>query len=224
MARKKKGGGIEVILYLILLVVAVITPIVLMIGFIYNWYKTKQVKQVLSGNISDFWLDSQDKDIFKQKHKQLISAINKVQKAEARGRQEGVSLNKDGSFSARSNVGKEIRLIIDQTKPIIDELSSEVEDLAGIPLQLWDEFNLYVRREYAFLYSLYVWFIAAGSCSIYVFVKQWKMDNAWDKIAIISAVICIISYFIFRNIVVAEKGAQFSPRPPEVSIENVGAY
>ena len=227
MARKKKGSIIDAIGSLVLLIlffVAIFTPLMLFLAYAYNWDKSRRFKKYLSNNNSDFWLTQEEKTEFKSKYKKLATEISKIEKAEARGKKENIPINKDGSFSARSTVGKEIRNIIDTSRPIVEQLSVEIEDLSSTPQQIWNEFNLYVKREYAFLYSLYVWFTTTAICYGYVYFKSMKMEEQYHIVAIITAIVSILSYFIFKLIILKNKANKYTPMPPIVTVENVGQY
>ena len=121
MTKKKKndsGGMIFFIIFIALIIIAIATPLVLLIGYVYNTIRFRYTKKRISGNMSDFWLGKQEKDEFKEKAVMLNKVTDIINEANQKGLKAGISQNKDGSFSARSNIGKEIRNTLEKYEPI----------------------------------------------------------------------------------------------------------
>jgi cell division protein FtsL len=84
MARKKKGDSGSIIFFIVIVVlvaIALATPIALIIGYLYNKINAGRIKKYISGNMSDFWLDDQEKIEFKDKLKHLVKADKIIDQA-----------------------------------------------------------------------------------------------------------------------------------------------
>lgn len=248
MAKKKKddeGGIIILIVIAVLILIALATPIVLIIGYIYNKVKALEIKKRISGTMSDFWLNKSEKDEFKEKMNQFIQVDDIIEKANEKGTKAGISRNKDGSFSARSNLGKEIRATLEKYEPIKSSLSNNLYELQNLPLSRWEEFNGYIKNEKSFMWSLILWctallyyYIRLGKQSILeIFIPYLALatnffrDEANQLLIVdgdiqmvaVATIIAILTYFIFRMIF-KKSGSKYSPHPEKVSLENIDSY
>jgi hypothetical protein len=248
MARKKKGdaGGIIFLLAIaVLILIALATPIVLIFGYMYNKVKAGEIKKRISGTMSDFWFNKSEKDEFKEKVNQLIQVNGIIEKANEKGTNAGITRNKDGSFSARSNLGKEIRATLEKYEPVKSSLGNYLYDLQNLPLSRWEEFNGYIKNAKSFMWSLILWcaallyyFITLGKQSISkIFIpylalatnffrdeaNQLPIVDGDIQMVAVATIIAILTYFIFRMIF-NDSGSKYSPRPEKVSLENIDSY
>ncbi|MFZ4439529.1 MAG: hypothetical protein ACOYOS_13955 [Syntrophales bacterium] len=226
MARRRRGSAgnpILMVVMVILTIVAVIIPIVLIAGYGYYRFKFSGVKKFLSNSVSDFWLDDDEKKTFHETNKQLILTQKYITKATDKGMKAGISLNMDGSFSARSNIGKEVRSIIEQNQPIRDQLSDLLDEIANGPINRWNEFNTYTQRAFTFFWTFCCWTIAFAITVIVNYAKQKLLNEAATQGLFVAAGVALISFFIF-SFVSRNKGSAYSPKPPVVSLENVDSY
>jgi len=226
MARGRKGGGGNIILMIVmvvLLVVAAITPIILIVGYIYYLFKLNGVKKYLSNSVSDFWLDDEEKKLFLDHTKNLALADKTIEKAKNKGIKAGVSLNMDGSFSARSNIGKEIRSTLEQYEPIRAQLSCELEEIVMTPESRWNCFNTYAQRAFAFFWAFCCWAITFAVTVIVNLSQQKTFTDTFPQVALIAAGVAILSFFILY-FAARNRGNAYSPKPPNVSLENINSY
>jgi hypothetical protein len=248
MARKKKGdaGGVIILIVIaVLILIALGTPIVLIVGYMYNKAKAGEIKKRISGTMSDFWLNKREKDEFKEKVNLLFHVDDIIEKANEKGTNAGISRNKDGSFSARSNLGKEIRATLKKYEPVKSSLSNYLYELQNLPLSRWEEFNGYIKNEKSFMWSLISWctvllyyFITLGKQSISeIFIpylalatnffrdetNQLQIVDGDIQMIAVATIIAIITYFICR-IIFKNSGSKYSPPPEKVSLENIDSY
>jgi hypothetical protein len=228
---------------LILLVLPIVVPIVLIIGYMYNKVKASQKR--ISGTMSDFWLNKSEKDAFKEKSKQLIQANSIIEKANIRGSIAGISRNTDGSFSARSNLGKEIRTTLEEYEPVYRSLSNDLNYLQHRPISKWEEFETYIKNAKLFMWSLIAWcaallyyFLILGKQSIsetfipYLGIatnifrdeaNQLLIVDGDIQMVAVTTIIAILVYFILRKVFEYSE-LKFSPCPEKVSLENIDSY
>jgi hypothetical protein len=248
MARKKKGDSGSIIFFIVIVVlvaIALATPIALIIGYLYNKINAGRIKKYISGNMSDFWLDDQEKIEFKDKLKHLVKADKIIDQANQKGIDEGVSRNKDGSFSAKSKIGKEIRAALEKYEPIKDSLSEYLYDLQHLPITRWDEFNKYIKRSKSSIYSFCSWcavliyyFLNLGKKSILdIFLpylalatnifrdkeNQLPLADGDIQMVAVATIIAIVMFFVF-GLIFKSSGAKYSPYPEKVTLENVDSY
>ena len=237
MAKKKsENGGIG---FLFIILIVLITPIVLIIGYFYNSSKFNEIKKLLTGKMSDFWLDTDEKNDFKEKYAQLNEVKQIIQNANDEGVNAGLSLNKDGSFSARSNKGKEIRAILTKYQPMKISLTNYLVDMQYVPINRWTVYNNYLRNSISFRWAFISWIVSLIVSSTIVsgnvFYAYWSLlSNIFNenkiKVAesdlnalIIVTGISIVIYFIFKFIL-KNVGEKYTPKPEVVTLNNVDSY
>lgn len=174
MAKSKKNdenGLIALAIILIIMVVLVIllTPIVLFVSWLVNLinYQRNYRKKVKS----KFWLTDIQKNNFKILAKNLSISINNISKAKEIGNSESLTKNQDGSFSARSKRGKEIRNIIDTNQNNIYKQKPEFDRLQELPETYWIKY----RKAYSKMIGYGLGFIA-WVISIYISVSNNFVD------------------------------------------------
>jgi len=248
MGKKRKGndeGGFLFIFIILLIIVALVAPILIIVTFIYHTLMAAKIKKRLSGTMSDFWLNESEKKLFKQNTQNLAEVTNIIEQAIQSGLKAGISVNLDGAFSARSNLGKEIRLTLEKYEPMKDNLILNLSSLIDLPIKRWAVFNSHIENGR----SLIMAFIAWLSSWLYFFLKSGKKNfmeilnpyigmitnifRGQDKqISItsndyvnigITTLIVIATYFI-SSIFFGNSGENYSPKPEKVSEENVDLY
>lgn len=249
MARKKKNdsaaAGLGLIIAIVLILTVLLTPIVLFFGYLYNRLKFNEIKKKLNRSVSYFWLDDVEKKQFKHDLKELSGVIDVIEQANQKGEKAGISKNQDGSWSARSNLGKEIRGTLERYEPLKEDLVSVLIELQSLPIKRWEQFNLYGKRANSFLMAFYVWIgsvvwyaIVLGRYNVreallpyYVLATNFfkeegtriKLTGEDLKMFAVATLISIVTYFI-GGLVFKRRGEKFSPVPPEVTLENVDSY
>ncbi len=248
MARRKKddAAGITLlIVFAVLILIAIATPIVILAGYAYNLIKGNAIKKNLRGNLSDFWLNSNEKIYFKEKFNDLAQVNKIIDDANKKGEDEGINRNQDGSFSARSNLGKELKNIIARHEPIQQSLREEIQQLKLMPHFRWSEFNSYIKNAAACILSLLAW--GGTLCYYYVVLDKQTISDIYmpylaiatnffrdqsDKIKMIdgdirmiavATVVAIISYFAF-GLIFKNPGVKYTPIPEQVTLENIDSY
>lgn len=229
--------------YLIAAALAVIfivaTPIVLIGGSLHYKSKIKTKYSNLKGTKSDFWLSPEEKQRFAKVATALGAAINSINKIKERGREEGLSKNRDGSFSRRSKRGKEINVAIEKCQTIIDGNISEYSQLKKLPQARWKQFSAAVIRTQAFLYGFCAWVLGAiifmsayassypAGIKTFVHVGPLAMQQALtgdDWKMLLGTTACgIIGYFI-SFLLTQNIPESRTPKPSEVSIKNYNDF
>lgn len=247
MAQKKKGdaGGLILVLFVVFVLIALATPVVLILGFLYfNSLVAEETKR-LKNSPSDFWLTDEEKSEFKKKVSQLSEVTTALREANQKGASEGVSKNQDGSFSARSKLGKELRQIIERADPMKATLAQQLDALQLLPQSRWAAFNKNVARGRACLIALLCWIVALiyyavkfNKVSISsIFISYWGLATNWFRetgtkipmadgdmqMIAIATCVAIVSYFL-GTLIFKNKGAKYSPIPPKVTLENINTY
>ena len=227
MARGRKGGvnSVLTVVVIVVTIVALIAPIALVVGYVYYRYKLKSIKNGLVNSVSDFWLDDEEKKVFKETNKKLALAEKNIAKAKDKGTKSGILLNVDGTFSARSNLGKEIRSVLAQYQPERDQLSDFLDEIANEPINRWNKFNICAQRSFACFWAFICWIV---TFAVTLIVNYTKLTPKNDAEAVtqgiyVAAGIAIVSFFIFY-FAGRKKGNTYSPSPPVVSLGNVNFY
>lgn len=248
MARKKKDDAtalIILIIIVVLVVIALATPVVIVIGYLYNKIKESEVRKHLTGTMTDFWLEDNEKRDFKEKVSQLSQVEKIIQQANNKGEQAEISRNQDGTFSARSKLGKELKDTINKHEPIKANLIGYLQELQSLPISRWENFNNYVRNGKSFLLSLCSWVatlvyysITLGKQTIseaimpyYALATNFFRDEGNKlpmvdgdlKMVAIATVAAIASYFLFR-VIFSNAATKYSPKPGVVTLENIDTY
>jgi len=201
--KKKEDGlfeGLIVLLVVIvavvvftLIVVAIATPFVLVLGYLYNASMAESLREKLKElnktRISDFWLDDEEKKAYKeklleieQKEKELEEINELIEDTNRRGDEAGVSRNLDGSFSARSKLGKELRKALEKYESMKRDLERQLSNLRfwlgqlertpqerwNSYLKEWKTFNEYLRKAEAFKWAV-ISYVITLVCSAIVF-------------------------------------------------------
>jgi len=232
MAKKRGSDKLGVFLTLIFLGVifyCIAVPIYLLYGCFRYSFKLKGISPAINGNESDFWLTSAEKSKFKNISSKLLEAIEKVQNAESLGLDSNISRNMDGRFSARSKLGREIRNIIDQLTPQIDQWSQTYRELSNLPRLRWAKFAFTLSRAKSFQYGLGGWILLIlvsvgfrNQLSQMSFLQETP-DLLYLVISLIGAIGGTFCYMFGKvhgkNIV-----GKVSPCPPEVALNNVDCY
>lgn len=246
MAKRRRGrkndadGNIVAILLVAVVLVIIITPIALFLGSLYFGLKLKNYKNILKGNLSDFWLDGDEKKEFKEISTVLTDANNAISDAKTTGRIKKVSINKDGSFSARSNLGKELRAIIEENEMIIGRYGDSFLDLVNLPQSRWKNFrNTFVGARSSF-YGLFIWIILAAVAplffmgdyikGIYTFYNFPFMllqestipENTWQMMIVVTGGSLLIAAIV--GILSSFSAKKITPYPPRVTEGNLYDY
>ena len=185
--------------------------------------------------------NDEEKKSFKESYSKYSKVYNIIEQANKKGISAGISRNKDGSFSARSKIGKEIRDIKQKYIPIKNSLASQVNELSMLPRTKWEEFNSYITNAKSFFWSLLSWY---GTLIYYYKALGVDVVNAYtalgvnffredtDKLIIkdgdmqmvaVATFMAISSYFIF-SFIFKNSAEDFTPIPDEVTLDNVDSY
>ena len=249
MAKNKKDDATGFFIVLVIIVVlvvaaavAVVTPFALVLGWAVNKARSKTISLGLLGTMSDFWLGEAERVEFRHKVNELMAAQGQIDQAKHRADVGKIGINKDGSYSQRSKVGKEIVSTIGKYTPITENLAVGVQELRWSPLRRWKEFSGYIGNAIACLWAFFAWTGVIGYYSITLgkgsplqAVKPYfalstdifrseetKIGLADGDVKMIavatgaSLVLFLVLKYVHRN-----AATKFSPRPVEVTLDNV---
>lgn len=253
MARKRKSDagflyllGISIVLIIfVLVIVAFATPVVILSIFAFYCFAFNRQKDSLQNDMSDFWLTASEKSEFKELCSKLTKAEKAINSAIRKAETAGISKNKDGSYSARSKIGKEVREVLEDKEPLIQALVTRLKTLQDRPFDSWWDFNMLVKKGQASASSIALWLATLFGYAFiytedaienmfmpyYILAIDYFGDNP-DQLAItsqettvisIATIVAIATYFLvdaFSN----SPATQFSPWPSEVTLANIDAY
>ena len=160
MGRKRKKNEEGSLLLMIVVAVLLAAPIALLAGRLFFVGKVRAVRQRLENGERCFDLSEDELTELRYKKTELHRVQNVIRAAMRRGTEANLSVNKDGSFSARSNLGKSIRTILEKNEPLQVALAEDVERLENIPQDRWNDFSSNVRQQLACDWGLMAWLAA----------------------------------------------------------------
>lgn len=252
MARQKSSSatdGALIILLLVILAVILVTPIAMLSGFIYCKIRALLLQKKIPKNISAYWLDNESKASFKRGFSEFKELSNAIAAEKRRGEDEGISVNQDGNFSARSNLGKELRANIENLNKKLHPKELWLDYTRSLPLSNWlsdhEAFNSYNIKASKFWWGFVAWFFAmliyrdssSGIAAKETLLSYWSLamfyfDNVQGKIPLtpshfqalgIVTGVSLIGYFL-RSKFIKKKPVYFCQKPELVTLKNVDMY
>ena len=191
-------------------------------------YKHK-LPEINKLTISDFWLNMSERSEFKNLNslynKMEVEYKNLVESCE----ENNIKKNKDGSYSRRSNLGKELADAIDDVSEKITGLKNNIKNLAQKPVNrrgvlfyslrcLYESISKTksLRNSMSFLISIAIFFK--------LFLGQTELNNF--LFVLFSLIFPCGSYFfsLFIYKMRDEKCLASIPNVPEVTIKNIDEY
>nr|WP_106702124.1 hypothetical protein [Ottowia oryzae]AVO33561.1 hypothetical protein C6570_04305 [Ottowia oryzae] len=208
MARRKKNGDEGSIWLVIAVVTLLLVPIALAIGRIYFGRKVGNTCARLEGGENCFALSEDESIELKYKKAELHRITNLLRAAMQRGADASLAVNKDGSFSARSNLGKSIRALVGKYEPLQASLASDVDELGELPLARWESFRSAVRQQGACEWGLWAWAVAFVGFYGYGWTRT-EGPTVWGSLlfaGLLAALAYVVGYFAW-----AQKARQLVP-------------
>jgi len=239
-------GVVLMILYVVAKYILMFIPVAIGLVIIFFWIKWKLSKSKFPNkSISDFWLDDEEAKRFELLDSNLRIAQRNVKSFIEQGNSEGISKNKDGSFSSRSKRGKEINAGLSENQGYIDNHIYEYDDLKESPYSKWFSLRKIFINFNSFIGVFFVWVAAF----IYFFIKDVSsslskivdivnfyfgdlmvildMPDNWESafiwVLVYASLISVLGYFIGRVMGSIRFKAAFE-EPPLVNIENLKTY
>ncbi|MDO4433035.1 MAG: hypothetical protein Q4B82_00435 [Alysiella sp.] len=220
MARKKKNddGVVGGILLIVLIVAIIATPILLAWGY----FSAKE--KLDSADENDFWLNEAEQDEFVQLLKKQQHFQKNIHSAHQLAQQHQVKTNKDGSYSQRSNVGKQVVATLGQYEPLLFQTNHELEKLVTLPQQRWEKVNAAAKNFSACKWGGIAWIGSFIILSIWAYLQpstssqeasiSGSLFSGAFGAAIFSGVVYGITYWLNKGI------TEFISYPPKVTIQN----
>ena len=250
--QKDKGSGLLLLLGILFFALIylvsfsmVVLPIVLLIGYFYYSFKSNTIKKTIHGEMSDFWLSENEKDNFKTLSYQLEETSEIIQAYKQKGIVAELSINKDGSFSQRSKLGKEIHSILTTYEPIKLDIQSQLLILSYKPYNEWINFNKYLVNAKSNLYALITWLVILmlyqftsnqTHSKIDIFspylilaknlfsgnIQNFSFSSFEAKVIIAASVSSLLMFILIKLVAKFRKPAlKYSPEPDIVSLTNI---
>lgn len=256
MGRKKKDdsgeagcGCVLLVVFITVTFVSVVlaTPIVMFFGYIRNKVLASRAKKSIKTSISAYWLTEEEKQTFKNVVAKKSDRWRKLASEKQRGIDAGISTNKDGSFSARSNLGKELQGSIAELESDIDRLFDIQYSLSREPRYRWsaahNNYHPYASKAAGYKWGLIGWILIAliyndagagiaakqivqsyWSLATYFFEDIPKIDltepHLWALGIVTGSSLAL--YYIRKKI--SFRPYQGCPEPDLVTIENVDEF
>ena len=257
MGRKKKsddgGAGCGCVLLVVFVTVTFIavvlaTPIVMFFGYIRNKVLASRAKKSIKTSISAYWLTEEEKQTFKNVVAKKSDRRRKLASEKQRGIDAGISTNKDGSFSARSNLGKELQGSIAELESDIDRLFDIEYSLSRKPRSRWsaahNNYHPYASKAAGYKWGLIGWIlialfypvaIDAGIGAVQIVQSYWSLatfffentpegdltePHLWALSIVTGS--SLLLYYIRKKI--SFRPYQGCPQPDVVTIENVDEF
>tara|TARA_R110001606_G_C15355651_1_gene647992 strand:+ start:114 stop:884 length:771 start_codon:yes stop_codon:yes gene_type:complete len=239
-------GFLVIVGIVVLLILLPLVPIIFGIITIINWFKLrKKEKEYPNKTETDFWLNEQEKEHFKEMSENIPIAFRNVMNARNAGEEENISKNQNGSFSNRSNRGKEINSIINENQSYLDNNLWRIKLLESKPINDWQNMRKIYANFKASSYTILIWFFAfyitfsqyfkkpllslseIYSHYVYGTTTYISLKDEWqNKLLItlgITAVITLIGYFLMKY-VGKYMFANKYPKPQKVTKHNIDEF
>ena len=159
MRRKKKKEEEGSWLLLLLVAVLLAAPIALFFARVHFASKARETQDRLRTGESCLDLDEDERTELRYKKAELQRVQSITRAAMQRGADAGLAVNKDGSLSARSNLGKSIRAVLEKYEPLKASLTNDIEQLEAAPDERRKEFSFNLRQERACGWGLRAWLL-----------------------------------------------------------------
>lgn len=250
MAKKKQNkvfdsdpkGCLYIILIGVMIALLPLVPIILAFITLIHWFKFRRFrKKYPNKSISDFWLDSDEKEEFLRLQKNIIIADNNIDHANLKGERLSVTKNKDGSFSNRSNAGKEINATIREAKNYLRNNFDDFKNYKYLPLKRWDKMRNSYSKYFSISYSIIIWFITfillfnayfkEQYTNYYYFLVNKDLSYFFTKqgfkeiliVLAITAGVTLLGYYILSKISDSVFSKKY-PKPEKVTADNINDY
>ena len=146
-------------------------PLFILTAFIYYFILEKKNKQKIDEAKISIWYSEQEKSELDELSSIISNAQEKINLVNEKADSEGVSRNKDGSISLRSNLGKELMKVIDENNYLIYENQDRYLELNELPLNRWKQFLIIYVRKNTFLYTL-IGYLTALPIMTFIFLQS----------------------------------------------------
>jgi hypothetical protein len=233
--RKNKDEGLlGLLIYttiFIIFVALISAPIVFILLACFYGYGFLKQRNQLNGDYSDFWLNSEEKQQYKDNMKQFNHAHSQISQAHQVAKTNQIGINKDGSYSKRSKLGKQICQLLDTYQPIVDESKQVLDLLTHQPYQNWLSFQTKSIKKSSSIRALFIWLLAFIGVCLYnqlhpfgTFLDYITLQSENHILFAIAGLASIIGFFLNYAIQRQSLSDNFTPQPPLVDSDNIDTY
>lgn len=221
-----KIGALIIIGILILLA---IVPIYLLISYLVSAYKNEEIIKTLKGNLSDFWLNDDEKREFLFQSVQYSNALYAINFVKQNAHTYIRNQKTDSKDGQNIRLGLEIKNFIDQTEALKEESELAFKTISVKPHERWEEFSdkiMYQKAQgYSFLFWVAFYFVGIGISSYLRSTGYMPFDsiNPLVLAIFISSLATIICFIVCMGVFI-KAGGKYSPEPPCVDSSNIHNY
>lgn len=246
MGKKNKGSNAGCLLLIIFIVSIIFTPILLFLGTIISFLQLQSIAKRLAGTLSDFWLNDVEQAQYENYINKIAGINSNIDTLVNEGNNAGISKNNDGSFSRRSNLGKEIQGKLEELNELKNKLEPNVNTLAKLPLKRWNTLNAKARMYKSCFTGLIAWVLSLSAMSVYYdksgiveAIKPYyaichnifsdmdhriQLQDGDISITLINTAVGILTFICCYFIIYTNAGAKYSPMPCGVNPNNYDKY
>lgn len=235
MAKKKTeqlGQGIGFVAGIALvaaLLAATILPLFLLFRYLQQRYLAYKLQKDYNLAEYGWWLTADERDSFKEscaseyarltRHRREYGDLEKLIEIEdERASAASISINDDGTYSRKSNLGKEIRNTLDELYASKRQLDLNLHEIScRQPIEFWDELNDLLRKQDVAFVALLGW--VCGAFFFYSAHQQGAPFDIWLYLfvpALCAGVGAAVAALFSRN-----PAVRYMPKPVAITIENV---
>lgn len=229
--KSDSGEGIWVILIIAILAILILAPLFILGYKIYLVITIKKNFPTPTPQISDFWLDDLEKNEYISSLKGLNYESEIIDSAHQAAKENNIAINKDGSYSKRSNMGKQISAILVEHVPLQARYKAAIKHLERLPYSRWSKFTQLRSHASSCVSALIGWFIFYSALCLYyqvnainTFINYITFNSSEHFLFIMSGLGSIIIFFISDFFIKKKINFTYCPEPPIVNKENYNAY
>lgn len=236
MAKKSKqegsgAGGLAGLVLIGALIAAIILPFFLGVKYCVHWYQAYRVRKGIKADPKSWWITDAEAHDYKQRYAAKKAAFDRnmveyehlallIGEQHQRAEDASIPSNQDGSYSRRSNLGKEIQDKIEELQRYRKSLNVIwQEPECRQPYHSWSELNeILIRRN-----KMYLAFLGwiGGVAFFYAARKQGAPLDIWLG-SFVPALTAGIGY-LFGVWFSKSPATRYFPKPVYITIENVDA-
>lgn len=238
MARRKKNeqSNAAAILYFgffIVLFLVSIAPIFILLYGLFYTIRFYLRYQTINKDYSDFWLNTGEKQAFRDSFEHWAFYDNEIDELESLARQNRVSVNANGKFSRKSKIGKQVQDRLDDIVPEWERLKEQKEYLENLPYQRWKEFHGWAAKGLGGILGTVAWVLVfeflcqdfqVDAAQLFKDYSNFVFYESGNYIFGLSGLAAIITFFISKWILGFFANGMYSPEPPLVDLINIDEY
>ncbi len=223
--------AIGILLFFAFMSYHAIYPIILTVWMFSSYYTLNNLeKKHNAKSISDFWLNQDQKEHFLSLNCEINKRHSEINRLHQEAIKQNISKNIDGSYSNKSQNGKNINEKLKENQKGLYEMEREFDELDRLPANKYELFKKELSNEYGIQFFTGVALI----CFLILLIVDFGIGAIIDKVnqhdffrsltnILFSIVIGGITYFITKNFY-THRIERVYPVPPEITMSNINSY